>query len=60
MRKPFILNARLNELYKNEQNKYMAYKLENARPRVNIRCPESYLFYKNQFHKKGARDNLGI
>ena len=54
------MNARLNELYKNEQNKYMAYKLENARPRVNIRCPESYLFYKNQFHKKGAKDNLGI
>ena len=28
MRKPFVLNTRLNEIYKSEQNKYMAKKLK--------------------------------
>lgn len=60
MRKPFILNARLNDLYKSEQNKYMANKLENAKPLVNAKCPESFMFYKNQFHKKNSKQNLGM
>jgi hypothetical protein len=60
MRRPFVLNARLNDLYKSEQNKYMANKLENARPLVNVKCPESYIFYKNQFHKKGTNESLGM
>ena len=46
MRKPFILNMHLNELHKSEQDKYMARKLENAKPLVNARCPESIIFYK--------------
>ena len=60
MRKPFILNARLNELYKSEQDKYMAKKLENAKPLVNSRCPESFSFYRNEFHRFGPRENLGM
>jgi hypothetical protein len=57
MRKPFILNARLNELYKSEQDKYMAKKLETAKPLVNSKCPESFHFYKNNFHRFNLKDN---
>ena len=60
MRRPFILNNRLNDLYRSEQNKYMANKLENAKPRVNSKCPESYIFYKNQFHKRNPKETIGM
>ena len=59
MRKPFVLNARLNELYKSEQDKYMARKLESAKPLVNSRCPESFVFYAN-FHRFGYKDNKSM
>ena len=52
MRKPFILNARLNDLYKSEQNKYMAKRLENIRASINSSCPESFIFFNsNNFRK---------
>jgi hypothetical protein len=60
MRKPFVLNARLNELHKSEQDKYMARKLETAKPLVNSRCPESFIFYNTKFHRFGPRENLGM
>ncbi len=58
MRKPFVLNARLNEMYKSEQDKYMARKLESAKPLVNSRCPESFIFYNTKFHKFGPKESL--
>lgn len=58
MRQPFVLNRRLNELYKREQNQYMANKLERAKPLVNIKCPESFTFYKRKFHKS-PKENIG-
>lgn len=58
MRKPFILNPRLNEIYKSEQNKYMATRLEKAKPLVKIDCPESFLFYKKQFHKPASKESI--
>ena len=58
MRKPFVLNARLNDIYKSEQDKYMAKKLGNAKPLVNAKCPESFTLYKNQFHRFGQKDSL--
>lgn len=51
MHKPFILNMRLNELYKNEQDRYMAKKLETVKASVNSRCPESFIFYNSNFHR---------
>jgi hypothetical protein len=57
MRKPFVLNTRLNEIYNSEQNKYMAKKLENAKSIVNSKCPESFLFYKYNFFKFGQKDS---
>lgn len=58
MKRPFVLNARLNEIYKSEQNQYMANKLQNAKPLVKINCPESFIFYKKNFHKASSKDNI--
>ena len=57
MRKPFVVNARLNEIYKSEQDKYMARRLGNAKSLVNSKCPESFNFYKNNFHKFGLKES---
>ena len=56
MRKPFVLNIRLNELHKSKQDQYMAKKLECAKPLVNSKCPESFNFYKN-FHRFSYKDS---
>ena len=58
MRKPFISNLHLNELHKSEQDKYMAKKLEKAKPLVKTRCPESFIFYNTNFHKPGPQYNI--
>jgi len=50
----------LNELHKSEQDKYMAKKLEAAKPLVKTRCPESFIFYNTIFHKPGPKYNLCI
>ena len=51
MQRQFILNLRLNELYKSEQDKIMARKLENVKAQVNSSCPESFIFYNTNFHR---------
>ena len=58
MRKPFISNLHLNELHKSEQNKYMAKKLETAKPLVKTHCPESFIFYRTNFHREGPKYSL--
>ena len=57
MKKPFVFNTRLNEIYKSEQDKYMARKLGSAKPLVNSKCPESFNFYKNSFHRFELKDS---
>ena len=51
MKRPFILNERLNKIYKHEQNLYLHNKLKNAKPTLKIHCPESFKFYKKTFGK---------
>ena len=58
MRRPFISNMHLNELHKSEQDKYMAKKLESAKPLVKTRCPESFQFYKSSFDRPGPKYSL--
>jgi hypothetical protein len=58
MRKPFILNPKLNEKHKSEQDQYMARKLLTAKPLVNSKCPESFQFYNTKFHKYGPKENI--
>ena len=57
MYKPFIFNKRLNDHWKTYNNEYMARKLQNVKPMINMKCPESFKFYQNQFHKASVRNN---
>ncbi len=58
MKRPLILNPKLNEIYRREQNQYMLRKLNKAKAMVNDNCPESFKFYKKTFHKSQPRENL--
>ena len=58
MKRPFVLNAKLNEIQRREQNKYMMKKLGKVKPMVNVHCPESFNFYKNTFRKSQPKGNL--
>lgn len=58
MKRMNILNQKIEERFQQQQNNYLYNKLKTAKPLVNIKCPESYTFYKTKFHKKGAEENL--
>ena len=53
-----ILNMIIEERFQRKQNNYLFNKLKTAKPLVNIKCPESYTFYKTQFHKNGTKEDL--
>lgn len=59
MKKMKVLNLKIEKEYQKEQNKYLYNKLKTVKPSVNIKCPESYVFYKTVFKKKGIFKNLG-
>ena len=56
MHKPFVINRHLNEHWRAENNEYMARKIQNAKPEVNMQCPESFKFYQNQFHRSISKE----
>ena len=62
MKRPFVANRKLNELYKQEQNKYMMYRIGNAKSSVKMDCPESFLFFRKTHKTKPKRNicNLNI
>ncbi len=51
MQKPMILNEILFKRNYEEQNRYLKSKLRNVKPIVNSNCPESFIFFKNKFHR---------
>lgn len=57
MKKPLILNKRLEERNKKDQNNYLINKLRQAKPLVNMKCPESYIFYHKYFRCKLKDDS---
>lgn len=57
MKRPMILNKKLEEMNKKDQNNYMINKLRQAKALVNVKCPESYIFYQTIFHRK-KRENI--
>lgn len=58
MRGMKILNMKIEERFQRRQNNLLFNKLKTAKPIVNIKCPESYIFYKTQFHKDGTKEDL--
>jgi hypothetical protein len=50
----------LKELERYKQNYYMAIKLSKIKPIINLKCPESYLFYKNNFNRNMPNSSISI
>ena len=58
MKRSYNFYDRYSQPRQNLQNEYMAYKLSNAKPLVNINCPESYIFHKTQFIRTLPNNNI--
>ena len=60
MKKEYVFNKRLNEIFKYEVNEYMKKKIKKARSFINIKCPESFSSaqkqnLRNQFIKNPCK-----
>lgn len=60
MHRPIVFNRHLNEKWSTKENEYMIERLKNIKPKINVKIPESFYFYKHQFHKTAARTNRCI
>ena len=49
MKRIKILNKRIEKFFQKKNDKELMIKLKTIKPTINIKCPESYLFYKTQF-----------
>ena len=58
MKRPFILNPILNDMFKREQNQYMMRRIGNAKSSIKTDCPESFSFYKKNFRKNHPKRNI--
>jgi hypothetical protein len=48
MKKEYIYNKKLNEIFKYETNELMREKIKKAKSFVNIKCPESFSSARQQ------------
>ena len=60
MKKEYIFNKRLNEIFKYETNELLRAKIKNAKPFINRQCPESFSSaqqqnLRNQFIKNPSK-----
>jgi hypothetical protein len=60
MKKVFVYNKRLNEIFKYETNEYLKEKIQKAKSFINIKCPESFSSaqqqnLRNQFIKNPSK-----
>jgi hypothetical protein len=49
MNDKYIFNRKLVKIYKEEQNNYLKYKIQKIKSFIDLRCPESFSFYKRGF-----------
>lgn len=50
MKRIKILNKRIEKIFQKKNDQDLITKLKSIKPSVNIKCPESYLFFKTQFN----------
>ena len=60
MKKEYVFNRRLNEIYKYETNELLREKIKKAKSLLNIKCPESFSKVqqqnlRNQFLKSPSK-----
>ncbi len=58
MQKQYILNRKLNAINYKKQNNILYHKITRAKSLLNIKCPESFLFFKSKDFKKGLTKNM--
>ena len=58
MKRENILNKKIEKILQDKQNHNMFTKLKTMKPLVNMQCPESFLFYKTQFHSYRTQPNI--
>jgi hypothetical protein len=51
MQKPIVFNRHLNKKWGEKDNDIMIKKLNGVKPKIDKRCPESFMFYKTQFKR---------
>ena len=49
MKRIKILNKRIEQIFQKKQDQDLITKLKTIKPTIDIKCPESYLFFKTQF-----------
>ena len=50
MQRPIVFNRHLNSKWSSKNNEIMVEKLRNIKSTVDMQCPESFKFYKKEFH----------
>ena len=58
MQKQYVFNRHLNNNYKKEQNKLLSKRIKKVKSSIDIRCPESFTFYKNHFKSNKKNNKL--
>jgi len=46
MYKPVIVSRYISQRHKSEENNYLVNKLNKVKPTIDIKCPDSFTFYK--------------
>ena len=50
MKRIKILNKRIEQIFKKKQDHDLVTKLKTIKPTIDVKCPESYVFFKTQFY----------
>ena len=50
MKRIKILNRRIEQIFKKKQDHDLVTKLKTIKPTIDVKCPESYVFFKTQFY----------
>ena len=50
MKRIKILNKRIEQIFKKKQDHDLVAKLKTIKPTIDVKCPESYVFFKTQFY----------
>ena len=56
MNNQYISNRKLYNLHKEEQNNYLKLKIKKAKSFIDLKCPESFSFFKNKFKESQPKN----
>ena len=59
MKRPNILNPKIEQIFRKKENRNLFTKLKEMKPQVDIQCPESFIFFKTTFHSYKTQPSIG-